>query len=128
MILAPVLPVAANAFDTPVTIRLIGILDRTLIESFTDAFAGLTAPGKRTLIIVVRDLLAMRDESLDRFLATLEAYRAAGHRVLVDATPTWRKIVRGRGPIFDESSTVDGPSARRQIIICHSVDKRAGAA
>jgi hypothetical protein len=127
MILAPVLPVNASTLDTPVTVRLIGILDRVLIESFTDACAGLTATGRRTLIFLVRDLVAMRDESLDRFLATLQAYRSAGHGVYVEATPTWRKTVRGRGPLFDESNRVVGLSARRQIIICHSADKRGGA-
>jgi hypothetical protein len=128
MILAPVLPAAASALDTPVAVRLIGILDRVLIDSFTDAFANMTSPGKRTLVVLVRDLVAMRDDSLDRFLATLEAYRAAGHRVFIAATPTWRKIVRGRGPCFDESTPVDVKTARRQIIICHSTDKRSGAA
>jgi hypothetical protein len=76
----------------------------------------------------VRDLVVMRDESLERFLATLEAYRSAGHRIVIDATPTWRKIVRGRGPIFEQSTALDGLRSRRQLIICHSLDKRAGAA
>jgi hypothetical protein len=107
---------------------LIGILDRVLIESIGDAFAGLTTPGRRTLIVRVRDLVAMRDESLDRFLALLDAYRAAGNRVFIDATPAWRKIVRGRNPRFDESSLAERPGVRRQIIICHSTDRRAGAA
>ncbi len=128
MILAPVLPVTPTVVDTPVTIRLIGTLDRILIENFNDAFVGLAAPGKRTLIVMVRDLVAFRDESLDRFLATLEAYRAAGHRVVIDSTPAWRKIVRGRDRNFEQSTPVEGARARRQIIICHSLDKRAGAA
>jgi hypothetical protein len=128
MILTPVFPAARNACDTPVALRLVGTLDRVLIESITDAVAGLTAPGRRTLIFMVRDLVAMRDESLDRFLATLDAYRAAGNRVFIEATPSWRKIVRGRGPQFDASASADGLNTRRQVIICHSSDKRAGAA
>jgi hypothetical protein len=128
MILAPVLPAAANTCETPVTLRLIGILDRVLIESISDAIAGLTAPGRRRLIVVVRDLVAMRDESLDRFLATLSAFRSAGNEVFIDSTPTWRKTVRGRGPSFDDAGVAEGRSARRQVIICHSLDKRAGAA
>jgi hypothetical protein len=128
MILAPVLPVGANALETPVAVRLIGILDRKLIDSFAEAFGGVAASGKRTLVVLVRDLVAMRGESLDRFLATLDAYRAAGHRVRIAATPAWRKIVRGRGPSFEESSSLEVRNARRQIIICHSTEKRAGAA
>jgi hypothetical protein len=128
MILAPVLPVVPTVIDTPVTIRLIGTLDRILVENFNDAFLGLAAPGKRTLIVMVRDLVVLRDENLDRFLATLESYRAAGHRVVIDSTPTWRKIVRGRDRGFEQSTPIDGVRARRQIIICHSLDKRAGAA
>jgi hypothetical protein len=77
---------------------------------------------------LVRDLVAMRDESLDRFLAVLDAYRRAGHRVFINSTPTWRKIVRGRSPRFEDSAIADGRSTRRQLIICHSTDKRAGAA
>jgi hypothetical protein len=111
-----------------VTLRLIGILDRVLIESISDAIAGLTAPGRRTLVVVVRDLVVMRDESLDRFLATLEAFRTAGNQVFIDSTPTWRKVVRGRGTQFEDSSGSEGRSARRQVIICHSLDKRAGVA
>jgi hypothetical protein len=128
MILAPVMPVAPKSIDTPVTVRLIGILDRALIESFADAFTGLTAPGKRTLIVLVRDLVAMRDDSLDRFLATLEAYRAAGHRVFVESTPSWRKTVRGLGAAFEPIPPDEGRTTRRQIIICHSMDRRVGAA
>jgi hypothetical protein len=129
MILTPVFPAAAaDASDTAVTLRLIGTLDRVLIESISDAIAGLTAPGRRTLIVVVRDLVAMRDESLDRFLATLDAFRAAGNRVFIDATPTWRKVVRGREPSFEASTSVEERSSRRQVIICHSLEKRAGAA
>jgi hypothetical protein len=128
MILTPVAPAVPSACETTVTVRLIGILDRVLIESISDAFAGLTAPGRRTLVVLVRDLVAMRDESLDRFLALLDAYRTAGNRVFIDGTPTWRKTVRGRGPNFEESTLIAESSVRRQIIICHSADKRAGAA
>jgi hypothetical protein len=128
MILAPVLPVAQHPAQTPVTFRLIGILDRALLESFTDAFAGLTAPGRRTLIVLVRDLVVMHDDSLERFLATLERFRAAGNTVCIETTPTWRKILRGRAAAFEASTPVQGRSARRQVIICHSVDKRVGAA
>jgi hypothetical protein len=128
MILAPVAPVAPMACDAPITIRLIGMLDRVLIESTSDAFAGLTAAGGRTLIVRVRDIIAMRDESLDRFLALLDGYRSAGNRVLIESTPTWRKVVRGLTPQFAESTPAQNLNARRQIIICHSVDKRVGAA
>jgi hypothetical protein len=128
MILAPVVPVAERTSDTPVTIRLIGILDRALLESFADAFSGLTAPGRRTLIVLVRDLVVMRDDSLERFLATLERFRAAGNTVCIETTPAWRKILRGRAEQFEASTPVQGRSARRQLIICHSVDKRVGAA
>jgi anti-anti-sigma regulatory factor len=125
MILAPAAP---NACETSIRVRPIGVLDRVLVESISDAFAGLTAPGNRTLIVMVRDLVAMGDASLDRFLAMLDAFRTAGNRVLIDATPTWRKMVRGRGPQFEEVTAAKGLGARRQIIICHSSDKRAGAA
>jgi hypothetical protein len=128
MILAPLLPVGANVLETPVAVRPIGILDRFLIESFAEAFGNLAALGKRTIVVLVRDLIAMRGESLDRFLAILDEYRAAGHRVRIAATPAWRKIVRGRGPSFDESTPLEVRNARRQIIICHSTDKRVGAA
>jgi hypothetical protein len=125
MILAPV---AERSAETPVTVRLIGILDRTLLESFADAFTGLTAPGRRTLIVLVRDLVVMHDDSLDRFLATLERFRAAGNTVCIETTPTWRKMLRGRAEKFEASTPVQGRSARRQLIICHSADKRVGAA
>jgi hypothetical protein len=128
MILAPVVPAAERTLQTPVTIRLIGILDRALLESFADAFAGLTAPGRRTLIVLLRDLVVMNDGSLDRFLATLERFRAAGNAVCIETTPAWRKLLRGRAARFEESTPVQGRSARRQLIICHSVDKRVGAA
>jgi anti-anti-sigma regulatory factor len=128
MILAPVPPVAERTLPTPVTIRLIGILDRALLESFADAFSGLTAPGQRTLIVLVRDLSVMNDDSLDRFLATLERFRAAGNTICIDTTPAWRKIMRGRAKQFEASTPMQGRSARRQLIICHSVDKRTGAA
>jgi anti-anti-sigma regulatory factor len=128
MILTPVLPVGTNSTDAPVTVRLIGMLDRVLIESFTDTTAGLAAGGSRTLIILVRDLVVMRDDSLDRFLATLDAYRAAGHRVFIDGSPSWRKTLRGLGARFEQSSPTHERSARRQVIICHSMEKRSGAA
>ncbi len=128
MILAPVLSVADTVVGSPVTVRLIGMLDRVLIESFSDACAGLFAPGGRTLIVLVRDLTVMRDESLDRFLALLGAYEEAGHRVFVNGTPAWRKMTAARGLRFAESSAIDGRSTRRQVIICHSMDRRAGAA
>ena len=128
MILAPVVSVAGNLIAAPVTLRLIGTLDRVLIESFSDACAGLAAPGGRTLIVNVRDLTVLRDENLDRFFALLQAYEAAGHRVCVDGTPAWRRISTARGASFAASSAVDVRTTRRQVIICHSVDKRAGAA
>ncbi len=128
MILAPSVPVVEPTLAPPVTVRLIGILDRSLLESFTDAFTGLTAPGRRKLIVLVRDLVAMNDGCLDRFLATLERFQAAGNAVSIETTPSWRKILRGRGAQFEESTPLYGRSARRQLIICHSVDKRAGAA
>ena len=128
MILAPVVPVAERTAEPPVTVRLIGILDRAFLESFADAFAGLTAAGRRTLIVLVRDLVVMHDESLERFLTTLEGFRTAGNTVCIETTPAWRKILRGRSGQFDVSTPVLGRSARRQLIICHSVDKRVGAA
>ncbi len=127
MILAPVISAAGQTLDTPVTVRLIGILDRVLVESLANACAGLTVSGRRTLVILVRDLEAARDENLDRLLATLQAYRSAGHRVFIEATPAWRKMVRGRGGNIDESTDFDGRASRRQIIICHSSDKRGAA-
>jgi len=128
MILAAALPVVERSSPTPVTIRLIGILDRALLESFADAFAGLTAPGSRTLIVLVRDLIVMHEDNLNRFLATLERFRAAGNDVCIETTPAWRRILRGRAEQFAASTPLQGRSARRQLIICHSVDKRAGAA
>jgi len=129
MILAPVLPVPTRVVATPVTIRLIGTLDRVLIGNFTEAFEGLTTAGSRTFIVMVRDLVVLRDECLDRFLATLDAYVLAGHRVIVDATPSWRKAVRGRSVAFEQGAPHDDVRSRRQLIICHSLDKRtAGAA
>jgi len=128
MILAPVVPVAERTQQTPVTIRLIGILDRSLLESFADAFAGLTAPGCRTLVVLVRDLVVMHDDGLNRFLATLERFRAAGNTVCIETNPTWRKLLRGRAEQFEASTPAQGRSARRQLIICHSADKRVGAA
>jgi hypothetical protein len=128
MILAPAVPVAELTGQSPVAIRLIGVLDRALLESFADAFSGLTAPGRRTLIVLLRDLVVIHDDNLDRFLATLDRFRAAGNTVCVETTPTWRKILRGRAEQFDSSTSIQGRSARRQLIICHSADKRAGAA
>ena len=97
MILAAALPVVERSSPTPVTIRLIGILDRALLESFADAFAGLTAPGSRTLIVLVRDLIVMHEDNLNRFLATLERFRAAGNDVCIETTPAWRRILRAIG-------------------------------
>ncbi len=128
MILSPVVSVTRKTVDSPVTVRLIGVLDRVLIESFADACTGLAATGGRTLIVLVRDLAVMRDESLDRFLKILTAYQAAGHRVFINGTPAWRKITAERGAQFQASTESEGQTTRRQVIICHSMDKRAGAA
>ena len=128
MILTPASPVAAQLAETPVAVRLIGMLDRDLVDSLSEAFAALAVGGRRTLIVVVRDLVLLRDEHLERFLGMLDAWSAAGHRILVDGSAAWRKVVRGLGARFEASTPALGRSARRQVIICHSLEKRRGAA
>ncbi len=113
-----------NAVAAPIAIRLIGVLDRVLIESFSDACAGLAATGRRTFIVALRDLTAMKDESLTRFIATLEALRDGGHDVRISGRPGWRKLFRPAGAAFADAGDL-GSVARRQIIIAQSSGRRS---
>jgi hypothetical protein len=127
MILAPVPLADGTTVGTPIAVRLIGVLDRTLIEAFSESCAGLMVVGRRTLIVSIRDVLAMRDDSLRRFIATLDAYRVAGHDVRVDGNATWTKLFREASTSFPGPAGGDDRATRRQIIIAHSLVNAKGA-
>jgi len=126
MIMAPVPLADGSTVGSPIAVRLIGVLDRTLIEAFTESCAGLMVVGRRTLVVSVRDVLAMRDDSLRRFIATLGAYRAAGHEVRIEGNPTWAKLFREAGVSFPGAAEGDERATRRQIIIAHSLINAKG--
>ncbi|GAC1409234.1 MAG: hypothetical protein NVSMB64_17950 [Candidatus Velthaea sp.] len=128
MILTPVASAYGRAVQTPFTVRLIGVLDRVLVEQFTDACAGLLHSGPRTLVVSLRDTLAMRDESLRRFVQMLVAYRAAGHRVLIEANAGWNRLLRESGAAFSQPDDTDYRAARRGVILAHSTERRSGLA
>jgi hypothetical protein len=121
MILSPVPPAFGPSVNAPITVRLIGSLDRTLVESFTDCCSGLMVVGRQTLFVSLRDVLTMRDENLTRFIATLEAYRVAGHDVRIDGGPVWTKLLREAGLVFEPVVEGDEKATRRQVIIAHSL-------
>jgi len=112
---------------SPVAVRLIGILDRPLVESFADASGGMLVTGPRTLVVNVVDAHAVRDESFRRFVALLEGYRAAGHDVRVHVNAAWRKLLRTHRAFFTEADPDVQRATRRQIIIAQTTEKRAGA-
>ncbi|MFN2461955.1 MAG: hypothetical protein ABR591_14960 [Candidatus Velthaea sp.] len=128
MILASVPFVEGSTAGTPIAVRVIGVLDRALVETFTDSCPGLLASGRRTLILFLNDVVAMRDESLRRFVATLEAYRTAGHTVLVAHNPSWSRLFRHCGTQFRPPAAGDAAGTRRQLIIAQSSERRTGAA
>ena len=127
MILAPVTSVHGFKPDAPMTFRLIGVLDRVLVESFTDACAGMLVTGPRTLIVSLRETLATRDESLTRFVAMLAAYQIAGHNVMLDINRGWARLLGDSALMFARASDADFRDARRGFILAHSTDRRAGA-
>jgi len=77
--------------------------------------------GRQTLFVSLRDVLTMRDENLTRFIATLEAYRVAGHDVRIDGGPIWTKLLREAGLVFEPVVEGDEKATRRQVIIAHSL-------
>jgi hypothetical protein len=105
---------------------MIGILDRPLVESFSDASAGMLVSGPRTLIVNVVDTHAARDESFRRFVAVLESYRAAGHDIRLHLNAAWRKLLRTHRAFFNETDPLVDRATRRQIIIAQTTEKRAG--
>lgn len=111
---------------SPVAVRMIGILDRPLVESFADASSGMLVTGPRTLVVNVVDTHAVRDESFRRFVALLESYRAAGHDVRLHVNAAWRKLLRTHRAFFTEVDPLVHKATRRQIIIAQTTEKRAG--
>lgn len=123
--LAPVAIPDRVASGTPVCIRMIGTLDRVLVEAFTDACAGLFSVGRRTLIVSLRDVVALRDENFKRFAATLVAYQKAGHEILLGGSRAALKSLREAGVDIQRSGEDDDRAARRQVIIAYSGERRA---
>jgi len=111
---------------SPVAVRLIGILDRPLVESFSDASAGMLVTGPRTMVVNVVDTHAVRDESFRRFVALLEGYRAAGHDIRLHVNAAWRKLLRTHRAFFTEVDADVHKATRRQVIIAQTTEKRAG--
>src|ERR1700761_1306845 len=120
MILAPIPQAFGSLEAAPIAVRLIGSLDRTLIEAFTESCSGLMVTGRQTLIISLGDVLAMRDDNLRRFIATLDAYQLAGHNIRIDGNATWAKHFREFGVEFAPAGDGAGRT-RRQVIIAHSL-------
>jgi anti-anti-sigma regulatory factor len=121
MILAPIPQAFGSIEAVPIAVRLIGSLDRTLIEAFTESCSGLMVTGRQTLIISLGDVLAMRDDNLRRFIATLDAYQLAGHIIFVDGNASWAKHFREFGVEFAAAGEGAGRTTRRQVIIAHSL-------
>jgi hypothetical protein len=118
----------AAGLSLPVAVRLIGVLDRVVIDAFGDVCDELIASGRRTLIVSVRDLQASRDVHLSAFCARLEACSAAGFDVRIAGTPIWTKLLQERNLRYRAADPDVQRSARRQTIIAHTAPKRAGAA
>ena len=125
MMIAPVVRVDGAELSQvqPVAVRLIGVLDRVLIERFTDACNGLFTVGRAQLIVALRDLVPVQRVSIERLIETLKAYRDAGHDVSVTMNPVWRRLLRDAKVTLAESVHL-GHGTRRQIIVAHSVDPR----
>jgi len=122
------LPIAHSEHAvSPVAVRMIGILDRPLVESFADASAGMLVTGPRTLVVNVVDTHAVRDESFRRFVALLEGHRAAGNDVRLQLNAAWRKLLRAHRAFFTEVDADIQRATRRQIIIAQTTEKRVGA-
>ncbi len=126
MALATVPVALPQTAGSPVAVRLIGILDRPLVESFADASGGMLVTGPRTLVVNVVDTHAVRDESFRRFVALLEGYRAAGHDVRLHLNAGWRKLLRTHRAFFSEADPIVHKATRRQIIIAQTTERRAG--
>lgn len=126
MALASVPIARPQTVGTPIAVRLIGILDRPLIESFANASAGVLIGGPRTLIVNVGDAHAMHDESFRRFVAVLESYRAAGHDIRLTLNAAWRKLMREHRAFFSEVDADVQRATRRQLIIAQTTERRAG--
>ncbi len=121
------IPVAVPRTEgAPVAVRMIGILDRPLVESFSDACAGMLVTGPRTLVVNVVDTHAVRDESFRRFVAQLEGFRAAGHDIRLHVHAAWRKLLRAHRAFFTEVDADVHKATRRQVIIAQTTEKRAG--
>ena len=125
MMLAPVAIPDRVASGTPVCVRLIGTLDRALVEGFSDACAGLVSVGRRTLVVSLRDVVALNDENFARFAATLAAYQRVGHEIRLAGSGAWLKSLREAGVAVTKRQDGDARSARRQIIIASSGGRRA---
>lgn len=125
MMIAPVALPDRIARGAPVSVRMIGTLDRVLVEAFADACAGLFCVGRRTLIVSIRHVVMMHDENLERFAATLRAYRVAGHEILLDGPASLLKSLREAGVEVVKADGSMDRAIRRQIIIAHSSDRRA---
>jgi hypothetical protein len=128
MMIAPVVQVdgAEISQAQPIAVRLIGVLDRVLIDRFTDACTGLFAAGRATIVVALRDLVPVQRPSIERLITTLKAYRDAGHYVSVTTNPMWRRMLREADATLLESVGL-GLGTRRQIIIAHSVDSQDDA-
>jgi len=120
-------PVAIpQTIGSPVAVRMIGILDRPLVESFADASSGMLVTGPRTLVVNLVDAHAVRDESFRRFVALLEGYRVAGHDIRLHLNAAWRKLLRTHRAFFSEADPDVHRATRRQIIIAQTTERRAG--
>jgi len=124
--LAPVPVAVPLTIGSPIAVRLIGMLDRPLIETFADSCAGVLVGGPRTLIVSLTDVQALKDESFRRFVATLESFRAAGHDVRVKLNASWRKLLRENRTFFGEADEELHKATRRQLIIAQTTGKGAG--
>ncbi|MGB8265093.1 MAG: hypothetical protein WCE44_02100 [Candidatus Velthaea sp.] len=111
---------------TPIAVRLIGILDRPLIDVFSEWCGAMLAGGPRTLVVKLADVQARRDESFRRFVALLESFRAAGCDIRLNPNASWRRLLRDHRASFSEADLEIQKATRRQLIVANSMEKRVG--
>jgi len=107
--------------SSPVVVRLIGILDASLVDAFVTLERGLVGRRGAVMLVDVRDLQVIGASDADALARAIAVARAAGRDVRIDARGiTWRRALRKTGcapaPIDAELRS----TAARTVILAHS--------
>jgi hypothetical protein len=108
------------AGPAPVALRLIGLLDASLLDAFVLSERGFAAEGG-TVLVDVRDLQVKGDEEMSRLVELVRSARAQGRDVRLDARSLpWRNLLKKNLSMQPAITAEVRSDVRRTVIIAHS--------